>query len=56
MNRRFFLGDITIYIYYLIILGGKDYMDNDEKVFSLGDIRIDSWCVVGIGGATGSDV
>jgi hypothetical protein len=24
--------------------------------FFLGDIRIDGWCVVGIGGATGSGV
>jgi hypothetical protein len=41
----------NIYL-YLIIIGGKDYMDNVEK----GDIEIDSWCVVGIGGVTGSGV
>jgi hypothetical protein len=28
-------------------------MDNDDKGF-LRDIRIDSWCIVGVGGATES--
>jgi hypothetical protein len=41
----------NIYL-YLIIIVGKDYMDNVEKR----DIGIDNWCVVGIGGATGSGV
>ena len=39
------------HIYYLIILGRRDYMDSDDKVF-LRDIGIDSWCIVGVGGAT----
>jgi hypothetical protein len=32
--------------------GGWDVVDNVEK----GDIEVDSWCVVGIGGVTGSGV
>ena len=31
-------------------------MDNVEKVFFIGNVGIDDWCVVGIGGATGSGV
>jgi hypothetical protein len=34
----------------------KDFIDSDEKVFFLGYIKMDSWCVVGIGGATWSGV
>ena len=41
------------HIYYLIILGRRDYMDSDDKVF-LRDIGIDSWCIVGVGGDTES--
>jgi hypothetical protein len=33
-------------------MGGRDVVDNVEKV----DIEVDSWCVVGIGGVTGSGV
>jgi hypothetical protein len=32
--------------------GGRDVVDNVEK----GDIEVDSWCVVGIGGVTGSAI
>ena len=38
---------------YFIIMGGRDVMGNVEK----GDIEVDGWCVVGMGGGvTGSGV
>ena len=36
----------------LKMLGGRDIMGNDDKGFFL--IRMDGWCVVGVGGDTES--
>jgi hypothetical protein len=33
-------------------MGGRDVVDSVEK----GDIEVDSWCAVGVGGVTGSGV
>jgi hypothetical protein len=49
-----FIGPpIATYIYYLIILGGRIIWIMTIRFF-LRDIRIDSWCIVGVGDATES--
>jgi hypothetical protein len=45
---------IATYIYYLIILGGMIIWIMTIRFFLLRDIRIDCWCIVGVGGATES--